>query len=91
MLYLPSFNRFILISLALLGLSISSANSALVTYTDRANFDAAVGATTLIDFEAHSASQAARATYEELTGLDPVDDWALPLWTTRGHENPEMR
>ena len=47
------------------------------------------GPRTLADFEAHSALRAASATYEELTGLDPVDDWGLLLWTTRSHEDPE--
>ena len=34
MLYLRRFNRFVLISLALLGLSVSSANAALINYDE---------------------------------------------------------
>lgn len=43
----------------------------------------------LAEFEAHSASCASGATYEELTRLHPMDDWALLHWTSRSHEDPE--
>jgi hypothetical protein len=44
-LYLRSFNRFILISLALLGLSVSSVNASIMEFNNQATFLAATGAT----------------------------------------------
>jgi len=47
------------------------------------------GPSTLAEFEAHSSRVTAGGDYATLTGLSPVDDWALLLWTSRSHKAPE--
>lgn len=44
---------------------------------------------TLDEFEAHSAAQASERSVADLTGIDPVANWALLLWVTRGVVDPE--
>ena len=44
---------------------------------------------TLAEFEARSVELTSSHTPDTLTGLDPVEDWALLLWTIRAARDPQ--